>query len=683
MKPFSNFVLPFCCVLITACGEVMSPPVDQVPDENWVSYGGNDRDTHYSPLSQINASNVADLKLSWFHDLEPVANPVVAPIAIDGVLYFAYGYSVLHAMDAVTGQLLWKYDPKVPEVAGEKLRGGWGVRGIAYSNGKIFVGTHDGRLIAVDAKDGSQVWSVQSLDKTDATYITGAPWVLGDKVAIGFGGGDFGAARGYVTAYDAETGSEAWRFYVVPGNPADGFENAAMEMAAETWTGEWWKYGGGGTVWNAMAYDKDLNLVYLGTGNGTPVNQKIRSPGGGDNLFLCSIVALNADTGEYVWHYQVNPGETWDYNASMDIELAELEIDGEARSVLLHAPKNGFFYVIDRKTGELLSAEKFVRANWAESIDLTTGRPIENPEARFPDGKGSLVYPSTIGARSIQAMSYSPKSGLAYFPAIDREHVFADPAGDLSEWQMKPGMAVNQGLGAPSRPIERKPESSELMAWDPVEQKKVWSVPQTGIFNGGTAATAGNLVFQGQLTGHFSAFSADSGELLWQFDTQTGVQSNPITYTVDGVQYVTVIAGWRGMGNPSGLDIEWEYRLQPRRVLTFALNGDAELPAAGPRSSPFLDDPQFVVDDEKALLGRTLTFTHCGLCHGFGLRSGGAAPDLRKSALPLNLDGLKSVLQDGALLPRGMPQFSEFTDEQVEAIQHYIRQQARAQLQQQ
>ena len=518
---------------------------------------------------------------------------------------------------------------------------------------------------------------MQTIDKEDASYITGPPWVFNGKVMIGFGGGDFGPVRGYVTAYDAATGEQAWRFHVVPGNPADGFENDAMAMAAKTWTGEWWKHGGGGTVWHAMAYDPKYNRVYLGTGNGTPVNQKIRSPEGGDNLFLASIVALDADTGEYVWHYQVNPGETWDYTASMDIELADLEIDGRQRSVLMHAPKNGFFYVIDRETGKLVSAEKFARANWAEAIDLATGRPLENPEARFSDGKGTLVFPGTIGAHSIQAMSYSPDTKLAYLPKIDIGLVFADPAGDLSTWQPGPNMVVNQGLGAPQRSIEVPPPSSELLAWDPVKQHKVWSVPLTGIFNGSTTATGGSLVFHGEVTGEINAYAADSGKKLWTFDAQTGVQSQAITYLAGGRQYLTVISGWRGMGNPSGMKSEWEYRLQPRRVLTFVLDGKAQLPAPGPRTTPFLDEPDFAVDPAKADIGKTLTFAHCGLCHGFGLKSGGAAPDLRKSPIGLSLDALKSVLQDGALVAKGMPEFGEFSDAQIEGIQHYIRQQAR------
>jgi quinohemoprotein ethanol dehydrogenase len=429
-------------------GTIASSAATPEDGANWMRVGRTDNEDHFSPLTQINDGNVGELGLAWSHDLATF-NSFTAPLAVDGVLYFATGYSVLHAMDAATGKLLWTYDPEAWRAAGHKMRAGWGIRGIAYDNGKLFAGTIGGQLIAVDARTGKPLWSVQTVDKENSAYITGAPWVFRGKVMIGFGGADYGPVRGYVTAYDQATGKQAWRFHTVPGDPSKGFENKAMEMAAKTWTGEWWKFGGGGNVWGAMAYDPKYNRVYLGTGNGWPWNQKIRSPGGGDNLFLSSIIALDADTGEYVWHYQVNPGNSWDFNNAMDIELADLEIDGKMRSVLLHAPKNGFFYVIDRATGKLLSAEKFAKVNWADRIDLQTGRPVENPEARYPGGKPFLMYPWPLGAHGVQAMSFSPRTGLVYLPATDAGRVFVDPAGDLSKWQYKPGMFVNTGLGAP------------------------------------------------------------------------------------------------------------------------------------------------------------------------------------------------------------------------------------------
>ncbi len=646
---------------------------------NWASSGRTFSENHYSPLKQVDSGNVGRLGLAWSYDLPRVSSVFAAPLAVDGVLYFAIGYSVVHALDARTGQLLWKYDPEVYKVAGHKLQMGWGIRGIAFWEGKVYTATQEGRLIALDAKTGKPLWSVQTIPHEDARYITGAPWVFNGKVVIGFGGGDFGMVRGYVTAYDANTGKQLWRFYTVPGNPADGFEDEAMAMAAKTWTGQWWRFGGaGGTVWNAMAYDPKYNRLYFGTGNGSPWNQKIRSPGGGDNLFLCSIVALDADTGKYAWHYQVNPGETWDYNAAMDIHLADLTIGGSKHSVLMQAPKNGFYYVIDRENGKLLSAEKFAPANWAERIDVATGRPVENPDARFKNGPFAM-WPGPVGAHSVQPMAYSPQTGLAYIPTTEYSTVYAD-APDLATWAPKQGNVNNNGLGPPPAGAILPPLPKNvgyLQAWDPVRQAQVWKVPQVGFVNGGVAATGGNLVFQGQATGEFRAYAADTGKVLWEFDAQTGIIANPITYEVDGKQYVTVIAGWRGMGGPSGARPDWDYYTQPRRVLTFALDGRAKLPPADKTVRPYVDDAAFVVDPAKADLGKRTFNAHCFLCHGYNLVSGGAAPDLRKSAVPLSKEALTSVVHDGVLQVNGMPAFAYLVPEQIEGIQHYVRLRAR------
>jgi len=491
-------------------------------------------------------------------------------------------------------------------------------------------------------------------------------------------GADFNPVRGYVTAYDAATGKQQWRFYTVPGNPADGFEDEAMAMAAKTWRGEWWKYGGGGgTAWHAMAYDPKFNRLYIGTGNGSPWNHKIRSPGGGDNLFVCSIVALDADTGKYAWHYQVNPGETWDFNAAMDIELATLKIDGKARDVILHAPKNGFFYVIDRRDGKLVSAEKFAKVTWAERIDVKTGRPVEVPSARFADGKPLLMFPGPVGAHSVQAMSFNPITALTYLPTSEVGFIYSDPDGDLKAWRPRPGMVINNGIGKPPAGMTVPPGSSALIAWDPVKQRAAWTVPQQGTSNGGTATTAGNLVLQGQVTGEFTAYAADSGKKLWGFDAQTGIMAQPITYLIDGKQYVTVIAGWRGSGGAGGVKAVWDYRTQPRRVLTFALDGRQALPPLAPVVRTFVDDDKFVIDPRKAQLGQAVAGAHCTLCHGAALVAGGTAPDLRSSAMPLSLDALTSVLHDGLLLSRGMPRFEELQPQQIEGLQHYIRQRAR------
>ncbi|WP_202842593.1 PQQ-dependent dehydrogenase, methanol/ethanol family [Luteimonas saliphila] len=651
--------------------------------EDWTGYGGDVSESRYSRLDQIDDGNVQQLGLAWSYDIDVRPNAFSAPLAIDGVLYFGVGYSVVHAMDARTGRLLWKYDPEAQEASGERMRAAWGIRGIAHDAGRIYTGTIDGRLIALDAASGEELWSVQTLEPEDGRYISGAPWVFDGKVAIGHGGADFAPVRGYVTVYDGDTGEQLWRFHTVPGNPDDGFENAAMEMAADTWTGEWWKFGGGGTVWNAMAYDPEFNRLYIGTGNGAPWNQKIRSPDGGDNLFLCSVIALDADTGEYVWHYQINPGETWDYNAAMDMHLAELDVDGRARKVLMTAPKNGFFYVIDREDGRLLSAEKFVRnVTWAERIDLATGRPVEHPEARYPGGRPAVVFPSPVGAHSVEASAYSPRTGLVYIPAIEQGRVYIDAEGDLSRWQFTPGQMINTGTGRAPPEITVPPGGNSLLAWDPVAQKAAWSVPLTGSKNGAILATAGNLVFQGNVEGELAAYAADSGRKLWSFDAGNGVMAQPISYAVDGVQYVTVLSGWR-LSGPSGASHDWDYYAQKRRVLTFKLDGGASLPPADRTPLPFLDLEDLAIDDRKAALGAQIYAQRCTICHGPNLRSGGAAPDLRKAGMPLAVETLRAVLHDGVLVGNGMPRYAELGQDEIEGLHHYVRQQARMAIAQQ
>ncbi|PKP99906.1 MAG: PQQ-dependent dehydrogenase, methanol/ethanol family [Alphaproteobacteria bacterium HGW-Alphaproteobacteria-13] len=659
--------------LLAACGRSGTAGGD-----DWPGYGGPIGDTHYSPLAEIDDGNISRLGLAWYRDIDVAPSSLSAPVAVDGVLYYAAGHSVVTAVDAATGKEKWTYDPEVWKVAGEKLRAAWGIRGIAYDNGKIFTGTIDGRLIAIDARTGKPLWSVMTVEKDDQRYVTGAPWVFKGKVVIGHGGADFAPVRGYVTAYDQDSGRQLWRFHTVPGNPADGFENPAMEMAAKTWTGEWWKYGGGGTAWNAMAYDPKYNRIYIGVGNGSPWNQKIRSPEGGDNLFLCSVVALDADTGEYVWHYQTNPGETWDFNSAMDISLAELTIDGKPRDVLMHAPKNGFFYVIDRKDGKLISAENFVPVNWASRIDIATGRPVENPEARYPDGKAAIVYPSPFGAHNIEAMSFNPATGLVYIPAMDQGRVYIDPPGPLAGWRHLGSQRLSSGTGAPPAGMTPdRPATSMLIAWNPVTQKEAWRVPMAGLRGGGgTATTAGNLLFQGTFDGRFVAYAADSGRELWSFDAQTAVMAQPIVYRAGGKQYVTVIAGAR-FSSASGLPREWNYRTQRWRVLTFALDGKASLPAAEAVDTPTVDDPAFRVDQGRATLGARVYGERCAICHGSNAQSGGSAPDLLQSSIPLDLASFVAVMHEGVLEPRGMPKFADVPESEIVALQHYLRKRAR------
>jgi quinohemoprotein ethanol dehydrogenase len=558
--------------------------------DNWLAYGRNFSEQRYSPLAQVDDGNVSQLGVAWYVDLPNDRSLVGTPLVVDGVLYYEGSYNVLRAVDAKSGELLWEYDPQVIETAGDRLRVVWDYsRGIAFWKGAIYQATMDGRLIAVDARTGTELWSRMTVDPELPLYITGVPKVFKDKVIIGNGGTEFGQIRGYVTAYDAATGEQAWRWWTVPGNPADGFENEAMAMAAETWTGEWWNFGGGGTVWNGITYDPDFDVVYLGTGNGAPWNPKIRSPGGGDNLFLCAIVALDADTGEYRWHYQTTPGEAWDYNSNMDIVLADLTIEGRDVKALMHAPKNGFFYVIDRSTGQLISAEPFARTTWASEIDPETGRPVEIPGARYEEGEAE-IYPSPWGAHTWHAMSYNPGTGLAYVPTMDIGAVYSDEGVDIKTWE-SPDWAF-EGTGVDLTVAEAETSSSALKAWDPVEQRAAWEVPLPGVWNAGTLTTAGNLVLQGRADGQLFAYRADDGSVLWTFDLGSGISAAPITYAVDGTQYVSLLVGWGAAMPALGTSLPaqhgWSYRVHPRRLVTFAIGGDVELPPSPP---PFFPEP--------------------------------------------------------------------------------------------
>jgi len=428
-------------------------------------------------------------------------------------------------------------------------------RGVALHNGKVYVGLLDGRLVALDADTGRIVWVHQTTPVGSDYTITGAPRVVKGKVVIGNAGADLGV-RGYITAYDAETGEQAWRFYTVPGDPSKPFESPAMERAAATWTGEWWKYGGGGTVWDSLAFDPEADLLYVGVGNGSPWSRDHRSPGGGDNLYLASILALRPDSGELVWFYQTTPGDDWDYTATQTMILADLMMDGRERKVLMQAPKNGFFFVLDRLTGELVSAEPYTSVTWATAVDKKTGRPVETPTARYGT-TGSLISPSSGGAHNWQPMSWNPITGLVYIPG--RSHVGYFKAAPFFEPQ--PGR-FNSGLAdpVPGQPQPPRP-TAFLLAWDPVTQHERWRVPIDTVISGGTLATGGGVVFNGTADGHFRAYDALTGETLWE--TQLApVVATPITYRLDGRQYVTVLAGRGGPGGGG-------------RVWTFALDTEA------------------------------------------------------------------------------------------------------------
>src|SRR5690606_37775613 len=513
----------------------------------WLSTGRTWDEQRHSPLKQTHTGNVGKLALAWYADLDTNRGQEATPLVIDGVMYVSTAWSKVMAYEAASGKLLWSHDPQVP--------GQWGARGccdvvnrgVAAWGSNIYVGSYDGRLIALDSATGKELWQVETVDRDQPYTITGAPRVLKDMVLIGNGGAELGV-RGYVSAYDASTGALRWRWYTVPGNPADGFENPQMEMAAKTWNGAWWTLGGGGTVWDSMAYDQELDLLYIGVGNGSPWNQAYRSPGGGDNLFLASIVALDPDDGSYRWHYQTAPGETWDYTATQHIIVADLPLQqGGTQRVVMQAPKNGFFYVLDAATGKLLSAKNFVRVNWASHIDLASGRPVERLEARYDrTGQPSIVEPSAQGAHSWHSMSFSPRTNLVYLPMVETSMAMVtDP-----DYQPRP-MAGNTGLGRAPTDLYDKLKSDAprqsrafLLAWDPVAQREVWRSAAKGRVGSGVLSTGGGLVFQGSPDGEFAAYDDTEGKKLWSFDAQTGVVAAPISFEVDGEQYIAQLAGY-------------------------------------------------------------------------------------------------------------------------------------------
>ena len=650
------------------------------PEDDWAGYGRNAKAQHYSPLAEITQANVSRLGLAWSLDL-PFGNTATEPLAVGGVLYFATGLSIVHAVDAVTGKPLWQYDPGVATRAGANLRAAWGVRGIAWHHGKVYVGTADGRLIAIDAHTGRRVWSRQTYDPASPATISGAPRIFGNRVLIGFGG-TTGVMRGYVTAYDGDTGKQLWRFWTVPGDPAKASESPAMAMAAKTWAGEWWKAGGGGTVWNALAWDAATDTVYIGTGSPYPWNHHKRSEGKGDNLFVSSIVALDGHSGAYKWHYQVSPGDTWDHDATMDITLADLTIAGKRRKVLIQAPKNGFFYVLDRITGQLISAEPYARTTWASRIDLGTGRPVEVPGARFPEGSTADVAPATLGAHNWMPTAYSPNAALTYIPAIEFEDRFFEIPGKF-EPPVDRSYSGGQGMMLGPAAGMRKGTGS-LLAWSPATQKAVWKVDYPTFINGGVLATGGGLVFQGSVDGLFKAYAADTGKLLWQFAAQAPLLAPPIAYRVGGREYVTILTGtgmgivaWAGsmLGSELGR-YAIDPRTQARRVLTFALGGKATLPARQ-EAPPPPADPGGPPDPAQNAAGMKLFLVNCATCHGdmaIGINTG---PDLRRSAVPLDSAAFAQVVRVGELVARGMPAFPEYDDAKLEAVRHYLR--ARAQ----
>jgi quinohemoprotein ethanol dehydrogenase len=639
---------------------------------DWPSYGLDYAETRFSKLKQIGTDNVGKLGLVWSYNLESNRGVEATPVVIDGVMYVTASWSIVHAVDVRTGKRLWVYDPKVDRAIGYKGCCDVVNRGVAVWKGRVFVAAYDGRLIALDAVTGNKVWEKDTIIDRKMSYtITGAPRVYKGKVIIGNGGAEYGV-RGYITAYDAMSGEQKWRWFTVPGDPSKPFEDISMARAAQTWdaAGKWWLAGGGGTAWDAMAFDPELNLMYIGTGNGSPWARNKRSPAGGDNLYLASIVALDPDTGKYVWHYQETPGDNWDFTSAQPMILADLKIDGKPRKVILHAPKNGFFFVIDRTDGKFISAKNFVEVNWASGYDAN-GRPIETPIARVVDRPREII-PSAYGARNWHSMSFSPATGLVYMP------VQGVPINlmDNKDWVFnthRPGephsnLGWNVAMFANVEPPKSK-LFGQLVAWDPIAQKAAWAVDHVGPWNGGTLATAGNLVFQGTADGRFIAYDARDGKKLWEVPTGTGVVAAPSTYVVDGKQYVSIAVGWGGV---YGITARHTDRAGPGTVYTFALDGKAQ-------------PPEFVKYQLGALVqgvpynkdhygeGTALYVSSCVFCHGVpGVDRGGNIPNLGYSA-QATIANLDKFVLSPALGPKGMPDFTgRLSTADVEKIKAFI-----------
>ncbi len=646
----------------------------------WTMHGGTNAEQRFSALSQINEQNIGQLGLLWDRELGTTRGLEATPLVSNGVIYTTGEWSVAYALDAKTGDILWTFDPKVPRARARTICCDVVNRGVALYDGKVYLGTLDGRLIALEAKTGKPVWDVLTVDQSKPYAITGAPRIAKGKVLIGNAGSEFGV-RGYISAYDAETGKLLWRTFTVPGDPAKGFESKALEAAAKTWNGQWWVAGGGGTPWDSIVYDPDLDLVYTGTGNGIAWFRDLRSPGGGDNLYLASILALRASDGELVWHYQVTPGDNWDYDASQPLMLADLPIGGATRKVIMQASKNGFFYVLDRQTGQLISAKAFVHGvTWATDVDRKTGRPLESPSAH--DGwHAVLVSPSPGGAHNWYPMAFHPATGLVYVPAREDSVFLSAPDKNWKSnptlWNRGEDVAYDGPLRA--RLLASPPMTGHLIAWNPAEQREAWRADLPLVESGGVLATAGNLVFQGRSDGILCAYRATDGKKLWEFDTGTGIVAPPVTYLLDGVQYLTLMVGWggaAGLANPPG---SGPVKRGFGRVLTFSLDAHAklEVPPFGHTGPP---SPAIHLNATPAALreGSILFRRYCYFCHGASAVSGSSIPDLRYATVETHHQ-FQSIVLGGARESRGMPSFHDaLKPDQVRAIQAYVLSQAAA-----
>ncbi len=639
----------------------------------WGQYGGSFNEQRFSPLTDINDTNIKNLGLAWYGDYDTNQNQHGSPLYVDGVIYVSTARNNLLAFDARTGKRLWTYAPV--QIPHSNL--GLVNRGIAAYNGKIYMGTLDGRLVAVNAKTGKSVWEVEVAPKSlvgtamyDKYSESMAPRVAKGKVFIGASGGEYGV-RGFIVAYDADTGKEAWRFWTVPGDPAKGPDHAAsdnvMKMAAATWSGEFWKNsGGGGTIWDAIVYDPVTDLLYFGTGNGAGWNSVMRDGKRGDNLFIASMVAVKPDTGEYVWHYQETPGDSWDYDAISPMMTADLVFNGVKKHVILQPSKNGMMYVVEAATGKLISGDAFTTVNWNTGVDLKTGRPIEVPGARY-ETENWNVSPGAPGGHTWHQNAFSPVTNLIYIPTWENYSVMSpQKTGPGTTYQM-----VSMGRATPGealKPNNNTANNGWLEAWDPVARKIVWQTPKQPRGTSGVLATGGNLVFMGNSGGkHLSAYNAKTGEKLWDFDAQTDVYASPITYQLDGVQYVAASVGGTAQGD--------YFAPSYARMLVFKVGGNVKLPPNAPYTPRPLNPPPSTAAADVIAHGSVVYADNCAVCHGPQLVNTGRsnAPSLATTPLLYVQEGFDQVVLKGGRVERGMLNFGDkLKPEDSVAVRAYI-----------
>lgn len=675
---------------LAACAPAGTAPQQQaVAGDDWTNPGGDAGRTHHSTLGDITPANVATLGLAWQSELGTNRVLEATPVVIDGVMYTSGVAGRAYAFDAASGKELWRFEPEMDMQVNRAVCCDQANRGVAVARGKVYVAALDGVLYALDAKTGKVVWRADSIaDKSRAVTSTGAPEVAGNVVVLGNAGSDYDA-RGYVTAFDLDSGKQAWRFWVVPRDPKLGpQDHPDLEAALKTWDpASRWDMGAGGSPWDAIAYDAETGLVLIGTGNAEPYAMSIRSPKGGHNLYTSSIVALDAKTGRVKWHYQETPSEQWDYDATAPMILTRIKVDGQDRPVVLHAPKNGFLYVIDRRDGKLLRASKLVRVNWAKRVDLTTGLPEIDSAAADISAGPKIVFPSTPGARNWFPASYDAKRGLYFGSVLDMGNLFFVPPGPTPHKPAGLNTAVAlifspqlaEAIATLPPPMQaavkalpawgevlKDPGSATMRAIDPLTGRTVWSQPMEGWQDrGGVLSTASGLLIHGTLAGQLIVRDSMTGKVLKRIETGSSILAAPMTYRVKGVQYIAVMAAWGGGGFPYVPAYAAAYkRGNAGRLLVFKLDGG---PVPVPPELPPLEvappaPPQAPgVTPATLAQGRALFYsTGCALCHANQHRS--ITPDLRRMQ-PGTHEAFVEIVRGGALVANGMPKWDDVLSE--------------------